>query len=143
MLGELGGEDMKESDYDKWQIELSLAEHLFLAEEYEKALEPNLKIGERLHELFDFSSALQFADRAVICSEKTRNKEKLIKSLNQKGNILRSTFRYSEAFEFHNKSLEIAKEMGFNIYCTSLTMYDACGRLYAKGLKGIHNVSTA
>lgn len=45
--------------------------------------------------------------------------------------------------QLSEESLEIAKEMGFNIYCTSLTMYDACGRLYAKGLKGIHNVSTA
>lgn len=112
MPGELGGEDMKESDYGKWQIELSLAEHLFLAEEYEKALEPNLRIGERLHELFDFSSAIQFTDRALICSEKTQNKEKLIESLNQKGKILQSTFRYSDAIEVHNKSLEIAKEIG-------------------------------
>ena len=40
---------MKKSAYDKQLIELSLAEHLFLAEEYEKALEPNLRIGKRLY----------------------------------------------------------------------------------------------
>ena len=103
---------MRKNAYDKWLIELSLAEHLFLAEEYEKALGPNLRIGKRLHKLFDFGSALQFTDRAVICSEKTHNTEKLIESLNQKGEILRSTFRYSDALEVLNKCLEIAKQIG-------------------------------
>jgi hypothetical protein len=36
---------MKNSCYDRRLIELSLAKHLFFAEEYEKALVLNLRIG--------------------------------------------------------------------------------------------------
>ena len=62
---------MKKRDLDKQLVELSLAEHLFFAQEYEKALDPNLRIGERLYDLFDFDSVLQFTARAEICAEKT------------------------------------------------------------------------
>ena len=39
--------------------------------------------------------------------------------------------------KLNEESLEIAREMGFNIFCTDLTMYETCGILYQKGLKGI------
>ncbi|MDD1754880.1 MAG: hypothetical protein LUQ63_04590 [Methanothrix sp.] len=54
---------MKNRDIDKQLVDLSLAEHLFYAQEYEKALELNLRIGQRLYDLFDFDSALQFTGR--------------------------------------------------------------------------------
>lgn len=38
--------------------------------------------------------------------------------------------------------LEMAKEMGFNIFTTTHTMYDACGLLYAAGLRGIYGDRT-
>lgn len=34
--------------------------------------------------------------------------------------------------------LEMAKSMGLNCIATDLTMYDACGKLYQKGLTGIY-----
>lgn len=37
------------------------------------------------------------------------------------------------------EDLEIAKEMGFNIFSTPHTMYQTCGILYGKGLKGIYD----
>jgi tetratricopeptide (TPR) repeat protein len=97
---------------DKQLVELSLAEDLFFAQEYEKALDLNLRIGDRLYDLFDFESALQFTERAEICAEKTQNKIKLTISLRQKGLILQSLFRFSEALDNYNKSLEIEKEIG-------------------------------
>ena len=36
------------------------------------------------------------------------------------------------------ESLDIAKEMGFNIFTTKYTMYETCGILYSKGLSSIH-----
>ncbi len=33
--------------------------------------------------------------------------------------------------------LDLAREMGLNVFATSLTMYEACGVLYCAGLKGI------
>jgi len=37
----------------------------------------------------------------------------------------------------NDDTLQIAREMGFNIFTTKHTMYETCGLLYAKGLKGI------
>ena len=36
------------------------------------------------------------------------------------------------------EAMEIAREMGFNIYRTDYTMYTACGILYSLGLRGIN-----
>ena len=36
------------------------------------------------------------------------------------------------------EAMEIAREMGFNIYRTEYTMYPACGILYSLGLRGIN-----
>ena len=36
------------------------------------------------------------------------------------------------------EDLEIAKEMGFNIFTTKHTMFKACGILYEKGLNSIY-----
>lgn len=38
-------------------------------------------------------------------------------------------------------SLSIAEEMGFNLFTTKLTMYEACGKLYEKGLRGINGIN--
>jgi hypothetical protein len=35
------------------------------------------------------------------------------------------------------ESLQIAKEMGFNIFSTKYTLYETCGILYGKGLRAI------
>ncbi|MBR2824760.1 MAG: hypothetical protein IKE51_00610 [Solobacterium sp.] len=37
-----------------------------------------------------------------------------------------------------DEDLEIAKEMGFNIFSTRFTMFQTCGVLYGKGLKSIY-----
>lgn len=37
-----------------------------------------------------------------------------------------------------DNDLEMAKNMGLNCIATDFTMYDACGRLYQKGLTGIY-----
>jgi|GEM_PF-245881 len=103
---------MKETYPDKQYVEGSLAKHLFFAEEYKKALEPNLRLGERSYELLDFSSALQFTERAVICAEKTGNKEMLAAAFHQKGMILESMLRFDDALDAFNKSLVIAREIG-------------------------------
>ena len=103
---------MKNRDLDKQLVELSLAEHLFFAQEYEKALDLNLRISKRLYDLFDFDSALQFAERAEICAEKTLNRNKLSESFRQKGAVLQSMFRFSEARESYNRSLEIERDIG-------------------------------
>ena len=34
--------------------------------------------------------------------------------------------------------LDIAKKMNLNIFTTHYTMFETCGLLYARGLKGIH-----
>ncbi len=41
------------------------------------------------------------------------------------------------------ESLEIASEMGFNIFTTKYTMYETCGILFGKGLGGISGSHTA
>lgn len=33
-------------------------------------------------------------------------------------------------------AIDLAKERGIPLFCTKLFMYDACGRLFAKNLKG-------
>ncbi|MBQ9048659.1 MAG: hypothetical protein IJ120_12255 [Solobacterium sp.] len=37
-----------------------------------------------------------------------------------------------------DEALRVADEMGFNIFTTKLTMYEACGQLYEAGLRGIN-----
>lgn len=41
------------------------------------------------------------------------------------------------------ESLEIAAEMGFNIFTTEYTMYETCGILFGKGLGGIRGSHTS
>ena len=103
---------MKNSSYDKRLIELSLAEHLFNAEQYENALGINLRIGAELNDLRDYDSALQFMERAETCSRKTQNKKKLAESLHQKGLALQYLSRFPEALCAFNQSLEIKREIG-------------------------------
>ncbi|MDI6814925.1 MAG: ATP-binding protein [Dehalococcoidales bacterium] len=97
---------------DKWSVVLALAEHLFFGQEYEKALELNLAIGDRLYDLFDFSSALLMTDRARTCAEKTNNKPMLAVALHQKGLILQSDFRFPDSLDAYNQSLAIKREIG-------------------------------
>ncbi|HNV37229.1 MAG TPA: tetratricopeptide repeat protein, partial [Rectinema sp.] len=103
---------MNNYSYDKRLNELSLAEHLFNAEEYEKALGLNLHIGAELNDLRDYDSALQFTERAEICSRKTQNKEKLAESLHQKGLVLQSLSRFREAIDAYEQSLDIKRDIG-------------------------------
>lgn len=41
---------------------------------------------------------------------------------------------YVRAKKLSDADLELAEEMGLSVYSTTLTMYEACGRLYAGGL---------
>jgi tetratricopeptide (TPR) repeat protein len=94
---------------------LSLAEHLFFGQMYEKANVLNLELGEKFYDLFDFNLALELTDRAIISAEKTENKDMLGGSLHQKGRILTSLFRFSEALDVYNLCLKIAQEIGSRI----------------------------
>lgn len=42
---------------------------------------------------------------------------------------------YVRGKRLNDSDLDLAKEMGFNIFSTKFTMYEACGLLYQKGLK--------
>ena len=78
-------EVMGDTAPDEWLVDLSLAEHLFLGQEYEKALELNLRLGGLLYDRFDYDSALQLTERAKTCAEKTKDKNMLTGALHQKG----------------------------------------------------------
>ncbi|MFB0562310.1 MAG: AAA family ATPase, partial [Candidatus Lokiarchaeia archaeon] len=90
-------ESLKERLLDKWFVAISLAEHLFYGQQYEKALALNLQLGDELYDLFDFHLALQLTERAKTCAEKTNNKYKLASALHQKGLILQSIFRFPDS----------------------------------------------
>jgi len=105
-------EVMGDTAPDKWLVDISLAEHLFLGQEYEKALELNLRLGDLLYDRFDYVSALQLTERAKTCAEKTNDKIMLAGSLHQKGMILQSTYKFRDSLAAYNKSLEIKREIG-------------------------------
>ena len=105
-------EALKDKFPDKRFVALSLAEHLFFGQEYEKASGLNLQFGDQLYDRFDFDSALRMTARAEICAEKTNNKSMLAVALHQKGLILQSIFRFSDAINAYNQSLEIKREIG-------------------------------
>ncbi|RCV64707.1 Tetratricopeptide (TPR) repeat [Methanophagales archaeon] len=105
-------EVMGDTAPDKWLVGISLAEHLFLGQEYEKALELNLRLGDLLYDRFDYDSALQLTERAKTCAEKTNDKNMLASALHQKGMILQSIYKFPDSLFAYNKSLEIAQELG-------------------------------
>ncbi|MBQ6450359.1 MAG: hypothetical protein IJJ29_00360 [Solobacterium sp.] len=41
------------------------------------------------------------------------------------------------------EALEMAKDVGVNLFTTGFTMYETCGILYSKGLGGIHGSHSA
>jgi len=83
--------------FPEWFVDLALAEHLFFGQEYEKALELNLRLGDRLYDLFDYNVALQLTERAKTCAEKTNNKRMVAVALHQKGLILQSIFEFLDS----------------------------------------------
>ncbi len=103
---------MKKSYLDKQLVEVFIAEHLFFSKDYERALEPNLRLGEKSCALFDLNSALKFTERAEICAEETGDKRMLTTALKQKGLILQSMLRSEEAVDAYKKSLVIDREIG-------------------------------
>jgi tetratricopeptide (TPR) repeat protein len=105
-------EVMGDTAPDKWLVDISLAEHLFLGQEYEKALELNLRLGDLLYDRFDYDSALQLTERAKTCAEKTNDKNMLAGALHQKGMILQSIYKFRDSLDAYNKSLEIEQEIG-------------------------------
>jgi len=109
-------EVMGDTAQDKWLVNLSLAEHLFLGQEYEKALELNLRLGNLLYDRFDYDSALQLTERAKTCAEKTNAKFMLAGALHQKGMILQSIYNFRDSLAAYNKSLEIEREIGNRAY---------------------------
>jgi tetratricopeptide (TPR) repeat protein len=98
--------------FDEWSADLSLAEHLFFGQEYEKALKLNLRLGDRLYDLFDYGMALQLTKRAKICAEETNNRNMLAAALHQNGMILQSIYRFSDSLDAYNQSLKIKQEIG-------------------------------
>jgi tetratricopeptide (TPR) repeat protein len=103
---------MKKTYLDKGLVEIFIAEHLFFSKDYERALEPNLRLGERMYAIFDLNSALKFTERAAICAEKTGDKRMLTTALKQKGLVLQSMLRSDEAVDAYEKSLDIDREIG-------------------------------
>ncbi|MEA1908448.1 MAG: tetratricopeptide repeat protein [Euryarchaeota archaeon] len=98
--------------FDEWYADLSLAEHLFFGQEYEAALELNLRLGDRLYDLFDYRLALQLTERAKTCAEETNDRDMLAAALHQNGMILQSIYRFPDSLDFYNQSLKIAREIG-------------------------------
>ncbi|PXF59836.1 MAG: hypothetical protein C4B59_10530 [Candidatus Methanogaster sp.] len=98
--------------FDEWYADLSLAEHLFSGQEYGKALELNLRLGDRLYDLFDYGMALQLTKRAKICAEETNDRGMLAAALHQNGMILQSIYRFPDSLDAYNQSLEIKREIG-------------------------------
>jgi tetratricopeptide (TPR) repeat protein len=105
-------EVMGDTASDKWLVDISLAEHLFLGQEYEKALELNLRLGNLLYDRFDYDSALQLIERAKTCAEKMNDRNMLASALHQKGMILQSIYKFRDSLFAYNKSLEIDREIG-------------------------------
>lgn len=103
---------MKKSYLDKQLLEIFIAEHLFFSKDYERALEPNLRLGAKSCALFDPNSALKFTERAEICAEETGDKRMLTAALKQKGLVLESMLRSDEAVDAYEKSLDIDREIG-------------------------------
>jgi tetratricopeptide (TPR) repeat protein len=93
-------------------VDLSLAEHLFLGHEYEKALALNLQLGDQFYDFFDFHSALEFTQRAKICAEMTNNSRELSAALHQTGMILQAIFSFSDSLDAYNQSLTVEREVG-------------------------------
>ncbi len=104
--------DALKDRFPEWFVDLALAEHLFFGQEYEKALELNLRLGDRLYDLFDYNVALQLTERAKTCAEKTNNKRMLAVTLHQKGLILQSIFGFLDSLDAYNQSLAIEREIG-------------------------------
>jgi len=103
---------MKKSYLDKGLVEIFIAEHLFFSKDYERALEPNLRLGAKSRDLRDLSSALKFTERAEICAIETGDKRMLATALKQKGLVLQSMLRSEEAVDAYKKSLDIDREIG-------------------------------
>ena len=103
---------MKRSYLDKGLVEIFIAEHLFFSKDYERALEPNLRLGARMYDLFDLKAALKFAERAEICAEETGDERMLTVALKQKGLVLQSMLRSCEAVDAFKKSLDIDRTIG-------------------------------
>ncbi len=103
---------MKKTYLDKGLVEIFIAEHLFFSKDYERALEPNFRLGERSYALFDFNSALKFTERAEICARETNDKRMLATALKQKGLVLQSMLRSDEAIDAYKESLDIDREIG-------------------------------
>jgi len=103
---------MKKTYLDKQLVEIFIAEHLFFSKDYERALEPNLRLGAKSCALFDLSSALKFTERAEICAEETGDKRMLTTAIKQKGLILQSMLLSEEAVDAYKKSLDIDREIG-------------------------------
>jgi tetratricopeptide (TPR) repeat protein len=103
---------MKTSYLDKGLVEIFIAEHLFFSKDYERALEPNLRLGAKSRAILDLKSALKFTERAEICAEETGDKRMLTAALKQKGLVLESMLRFGEAVDAYKKSLDIDREMG-------------------------------
>lgn len=103
---------MKRTYLDKQLVEIFIAEHLFYSKDYERALEPNLRLGGRMYALLDLDPALKFTERAEICAEKTGDKGMLATTLKQKGLVLQSMLRFEDAVDAYKKSIDIDREIG-------------------------------
>jgi tetratricopeptide (TPR) repeat protein len=102
---------MKKTYLDKGLVEILIAEHLFFSKDYERALEPNLRLGAKSRALSDLNSALKFTERAEICAEETGDKKMLATALKQKGLVLQSMLRSDEAIDAYKESLDIDREI--------------------------------
>ncbi|MFZ2071172.1 MAG: tetratricopeptide repeat protein [Halobacteriota archaeon] len=91
-------------------VYFSLADHLFLGQEYKKALELNLRLGSLLYALFDYTTALRLTEQAEICAGKANDRYALAAALHQKGMILHDLGRFSASLDSYNQSLNIYRK---------------------------------
>ncbi len=87
-------------------MEIIVAGHLFFSQDYEKSLEPNLRLGAKMSALFDLNSALKFTERAEIYAEKTGDKRMITAALKQRELVLEAMLRSEEAVDAYKRSLE-------------------------------------
>ena len=74
--------------YSRLHVLLSLASHLFYAEDYEKAADLNLELGLRFYRREDYDTALILTDRAIISAERLGDGA-LLAAAQRQGDLIR------------------------------------------------------
>ncbi len=74
--------------YSRLHVLLSLAYHLFNAQDYEKAADLNLELGLRFYHREDYDTALALTDRAIVSAERLGD-DALLAAAQRQGDLIR------------------------------------------------------